>query len=127
MSASAALLQIKAKESIVKQQQEQEETRMQEIVQQRTQLLKDSSAAEKEEVVLRAAPPTASQRPTDLMQDNSLFGALVSMHGGDEVNVSRSSRSKMKKDKRLSVSKKSVKASNSAKGRVAKKTKRNKY
>jgi hypothetical protein len=133
-SASAALLLIKAQEAAVRQRQEQEEAHMQELVQQRVRMLKESSGADDKDA-LRAAPPTASQRPTDLMNDTSLFGTLVSMHGGDEVNPSRSSRAKQRKDKRLLVVKKAtIKASSetsrqasTSKGRLAKKSKRSKY
>jgi hypothetical protein len=140
-SASAALLQIKAQESVERHREEQEEALMQAIVQQRAQTLESatlSSVPAIEDKVLWAAPPAASRGTTvDFTvkdNNNSIFGALVSMHGGDELNLSKASRSKMKKDKRLAVAKKSNKVSTkkqampSSKERgIAKKAKRAKY
>jgi hypothetical protein len=163
-SASAALLQIKAQESVEKRREEQEEFKMQAIVQKRAQSLNESATMNNNDddggdKVLWAAPPTASYGAETVdftikgKYDNnkntktktSMLGALVgSMHGGDELNhLSKASRSKMKKDKRLqSVAKKCNRTSSTnnsknnnkqtqvlpSKGRgVVKKSKRSKY
>jgi hypothetical protein len=149
ISASAALLQVKAQESLERQREEQEEFRMQAIAQKRAQSLHESATMnnnggdnDDNEKVLWAAPPKASYGTSSDKFDNnnaktesSMLGALVgSMHGGDELNVTRASRTKMKKDKRSqSVAKKDSKINKqakvqSSKGRsVAKKSKRSKY
>jgi hypothetical protein len=148
ISASAALLQVKAQESLERHREEQEEFRMQAIAQKRAQSLHESATMnnngdnEDDEKVLWAAPPkdsygTSSDKfdNNNAKTENSMLGALVgSMHGGDELNVTKASRTKMKKDKRSqSVAKKDSKVNKqakvqSSKGRsVAKKSKRSKY
>ena len=148
ISASAALLQIRAQESVERHREEQEESRMQAIAQKRAESLSESTTMKNnvdddDDKVLWAAPPKSSYGTTsdkfdsnNAKTENSMLGALVgSMHGGDEVkNMSKASRSKMKKDKRSqSVAKKGNKINKqaqleSSKGRsVAKKSKRSKY
>jgi hypothetical protein len=148
ISASAALLQIRAQESVERHREEQEEFRMQAMAQKRAQSLSESTTMKNnndddDDKVLWAAPPKASYGTTshkfdsnNAKTENSMLGALVgSMHGGDEcLNLSKASRSKMKKDKRSqSVAKKGNKFNKQAqqqstKGRgVVKKSKRSKY
>jgi hypothetical protein len=148
ISASAALLQIRAQESVERHREEQEEFRMQAIAQKRAQSLHASATMnnngedDDDDKVLWAAPPKASYGTTsekfdnnNAKTENSMLGALVgSMHGGDELNVTKASRTKMKKDKRSqSVAKKGNKINKqaqvqSSKGRgVVKKSKRSKY
>jgi hypothetical protein len=145
ISASAALLQIRAQESVERHREEQEESRMQAVAQKRAESLSQSTTMNNNidgdnDKVLWAAPPKASYGTTsekfdsnNAKTENSMLGALVgSMHGGDEcLNLSKGSRSKMKKDKRSqSVAKKVNKQAQlqSSKGRsVAKKSKRSKY
>jgi hypothetical protein len=122
--------------------------RMQAIAQKRAQSLHASATMnnngddDDDDKVLWAAPPKASYGTTsekfdnnNAKTENSMLGALVgSMHGGDELNVTKASRTKMKKDKRSqSVAKKGNNINKqaqvqSSKGRgVVKKSKRSKY